>query len=268
MGAELDVDELANFGVDVVAHAGEISLRYFRTQLEVTNKAKKRSYDPVTQADREVETYIRGRITERFPAHAIVGEEYGNRAGSSTLSWLIDPIDGTRGFLCGTPMWGILLGLMEGERCLAGFARQPFVDETYAGCGGRGFVLERDGTRTPLATRDTRTPGEAIVCCTHPNMFRTEGERRAFAAVEAACRFSRYGTDCYGYCLLARGFVDLIVEADLEAYDIVPLIPIVEAAGGVVTDWKGNPAIRGGAVIAAATPALHEVALKLIAGAA
>ncbi|HEY7841014.1 MAG TPA: histidinol-phosphatase [Gammaproteobacteria bacterium] len=267
MAESAEMDDYLYFAIETMARAGDISLRYFRTELEVENKAKKRKYDPVTRADREVESYLRERIRERFPGHAIVGEEYGNTQGSSTLSWLIDPIDGTRGFLCGTPMWGILLGLMDGERCVAGFVRQPFLDETYAGCDGKGFVLEGGGTRLPLRTRSTRTVEDAIVCCTHPNMFRTGDERRTFAAVESACRFTRYGTDCYGYCLLARGFVDLVVEGDLEAYDIVPLIPIVEAAGGVVTDWKGNPAIRGGAVIAAANPALHEAALRMIAAA-
>jgi myo-inositol-1(or 4)-monophosphatase len=261
-------DELVEFALDVMAKAGDISLRHFRTQLDVTNKAKKRAYDPVTRADREVETYIRERIRERFPEHAIIGEEFGEERRGSKLSWLIDPIDGTRGFLCGTPMWGILLGLMEGERCVAGFVRQPFVGETYAACNGTGWVDERDGARIRLGTRATRSVEEAILCSTHPNMFRTDRERAVFAAVESSCLFSRYGTDCYGYCLLARGFIDLVVEADLEAYDVVPLIPIVEAAGGVVTDWQGNPAIRGGAVVAAANPELHEAALEVIAGAA
>jgi myo-inositol-1(or 4)-monophosphatase len=268
VGAELNADELADFAVDVMARAGDIALRYFRTDLEVENKAKKRDYDPVTLADREIEDFIRGRLRERFPGHAIIGEEYGNEGAGAALTWLIDPIDGTRGFLCGTPMWGILLGLMEGERCRAGFVRQPFVGETYVGCDGSGFVLEPGGKRVALGTRGTCRVNEAIVCCTHPNMFRTEAERRVFAAVESACRFSRFGTDCYGYCLLARGFVDLIVEADLEAYDIVPLIPIVEAAGGVVTAWNGGPAARGGAVIAAANADLHRAALAVIAGAA
>jgi len=261
-----DVKDYIDFAVEAMAKAGDISLRYFRTELEVENKAKKRKYDPVTRADREVETFLRDCIRQRFPEHAIVGEEYGSTQGSSTRSWLIDPIDGTRGFLCGTPMWGILLGLMDGDRCVAGFVRQPFVDETYAGGGGNGFVLENGGRRLPLRTRGTSAIADAIVCCTHPNMFRTDSEREAFARVEAACRFTRFGTDCYGYCLLARGFVDLVIESDLEAYDIVPIIPIVEAAGGVVTDWKGGPAIRGGAVIAAANPALHRAALELLQG--
>ena len=264
MNESMKMNDYVDFALEVMAKAGEISLKYFRTELEVENKAKKRKYDPVTRADREVETYLRERIRERFPGHAIIGEEYGSTQGSSSLSWLIDPIDGTRGFLCGTPMWGVLLGLMDGERCVAGFVRQPFVGETYAGCNGAGFVLDRHGARGRLGTRGTRSVQEAIVCCTHPNMFRTGTEREAFAAVEAACRFTRFGTDCYGYCLLARGHVDLVIESDLEAYDIVPLIPIVEAAGGVVSDWKGDPAIRGGAVIAAANPVLHRAALELL----
>lgn len=264
MIATAERDALIDFGVEALAEAGAIALRYFRTPLEVINKAKKRDYDPVTQADREVETCIRGRIRARFPDHAIIGEEFGTDAGSASRCWLIDPIDGTRGFISGTPMWGILLGLLEAERGLAGFVRQPFVQETYAACAGTGYMLDGAGRRTPLATRATRELDAAILCCTHPEMFRSEREQRAFAAVEQASRFSRYGTDCYGYCLLARGFVDLVVEADLEAYDVVPLIPIVEAAGGVITDWHGGPATRGGAIVAAATPELHAAAVRLL----
>ena len=227
MSASSNMNEYMDFAVDVMAKAGDISLKYFRTELEVENKAKKRKYDPVTRADREVEAFIRDRIRERFPGHAIVGEEYGNTAGSTTLSWLIDPIDGTRGFLCGTPMWGVLLGLMDADRCVAGFVRQPFVGETWAGSGGSGFVLERNGARTRLGTRDTRTVADAIVCCTHPNMFRNDAEREAFARMEESCRFTRFGTDCYGYCLLARGWVDLVDRRHGQQQPLQGRVPAV-----------------------------------------
>src|SRR5690606_12279565 len=237
---------------------------YFRTELEVINKAKKHSYDPVTLADREVEAFIRGRIRESWPDHGIVGEEFGEEEGrEGDLAWLIDPIDGTRGFVAGTPMWGLLLGLTAGGKPIAGFMRQPFLGETYVGSPLGGHLLTADGAIS-LATSRTQRLEDAILCCTHPNMFRSERDRAVFQAVESATRFSRLGTDCYGYGLLARGFVDLIVEGGLERYDILPLVPIVEAAGGVVTDWEGRAPLEGGNVVAAANAALHAAALEAI----
>lgn len=252
-----------DFAIDVIEQAGRIALQYFRTDLEVINKAKKRKYDPVTRADREIETYIRNRIRESYPDHALIGEEYGSEQGRGSMAWLIDPIDGTKGFLSGSPMWGILLGLVDGDDCILGLARQPFLGETYVGSLEGASVLSGAG-RTALATRDTERIADAVLCCTHPNMFLTEQSRQAFDRVAQACRFSRFGTDCYGYCLLARGFVDLVVEGDLEPYDIIPLIPIIEAAGGVVSDWKGGAALKGGTIVAAANRALHEQAIRLL----
>jgi myo-inositol-1(or 4)-monophosphatase len=259
-----NITAITDFGTEVMSQAGDIALRYFRTELEVINKAKKRKYDPVTLADREVETFLRTRIHETWPDHGIVGEEYGEEeARQGDRAWLIDPIDGTRGFVSGTPMWGLLLGLTEGGRPLAGFMRQPYLGETYVGSPLGGKLLTAGGS-VPLATSRTEDLKDAILCCTHPTMFRSEKDRAVFWEVEAATRFSRLGTDCYGYGLLARGFVDLIVEGDLERYDILPLVPIVEAAGGVVTDWEGNPPLSGGNVVAAANPKLHAAALEVI----
>ena len=262
-GTRDEISRYTAFGTEVLSQAGDIAGRHFRTELEVINKAKKRRYDPVTRADREVETFIRARIRETFPEHGIIGEEFGEESPTREMAWLIDPIDGTRGFLAGTPMWGILLGLTAGGETLAGFMCQPFLGEIYVGSPLGGTVLA-GGAATPLRVSRTEALSESILCCTHPNMFLSDADRDVFWAVEAATRFSRMGTDCYAYGLLARGFVDLVVEGGLEAYDIVPLVPIVEAAGGVVTDWDGKPPLHGGNVVAAATPRLHEAALKAI----
>lgn len=260
---DLNEKDLLTFAEDVMARAGEIALKYFRTELEVMDKAGGASFDPVTRADREVETYIRGRIRESYPDHAIIGEEYGAEQIDAANTWLIDPIDGTRGYVAGTPMWGILLGLISGDCCTAGFMRQPLLDETYIGSAAGAFILDAGGRR-PLHTRKTDKPREAILCCTHINMFQDGDQRECFDRVLRACRFSRFGTDCYGYALLARGLVDMIVEADLEPYDIVPLVPVVEAAGGVITDWQGKPPLGGGAVAASANVKLHEQLLALL----
>jgi myo-inositol-1(or 4)-monophosphatase len=256
--------DIAEFAVATAEEAGRIALRYFRTDLAVTNKAKKRVFDPVTQADREVEACIRARIMERYPGHRIVGEEFGAEGDTAAPAWLIDPIDGTRTFISGSPMWGVLLGFMDGAQPVAGLMHQPFVGETFVGVRGDGAWLVRGGQWQKLAVRRTDAVADATVVCTHPAMFRTVPELDTFRRVEAACRLSRYGTECYGYCLLAAGFVDIVIEADLEPYDIVPLIPVVEAAGGVVSNWRGAAAIAGGGVVACATRKLHEQVLKLL----
>lgn len=255
--------ELAAFAEDVILKAGDVALRYFRADLEMENKADNGSYDPVTRADREVEAYIRTRIHEQFPDHDIIGEEYGEERRSADNVWIIDPIDGTRGFVAGTPMWGMLLGLMTADRCEVGLMRQPLLDETYVGSEVGAFVIDGKGRR-PLHTRATSKAEEGILCCTHINMFKTDDQWERFRRVLSACRFSRFGTDCYAYGLLARGLVDMIVEADLETYDIVPLIPLVEAAGGVISDWHGGSALNGGAVVAAANAELHEQILEIL----
>ena len=263
MNKSLDPKEVAEFAVLTAEVAGRIALQYFRTDVEVTNKAKKRAFDPVTRADREVEACIRTRILARFPGHRIVGEEYGTEGDAAAPAWLIDPIDGTRTFISGSPMWGVLLGLIDGDHCVAGLMHQPFVGETFVGSGAGAFLV-RDGRWRKLAVRGTESLADATLACTHPGMFRTAPELAAFQRVESRCRLSRFGTECYGYCLLAAGFLDIVIEADLEPYDIVPLIPVVEAAGGVVSNWRGEPAIAGGRVVASATPALHEQVLQLL----
>lgn len=260
----LNAKELAEFAVATAVEAGRISLKYFRTDVAVTNKAQKRAFDPVTQADREVEACIRRRIQQRYPAHRIVGEEYGTEGAAAAPAWFIDPIDGTRTFISGSPMWGVLLGIMDGTQPVAGLMHQPFVGETFVGARGEGAWLVRDGNWRKISARGTGTLADATVACTHPGMFRTPPELDAFRRVESACRLSRYGTECYGYCLLAAGFVDIVVEADLEPYDIVPLIPVLEGAGSVVSNWRGEPAIAGGGVVAAATPALHAQVLEVL----
>jgi myo-inositol-1(or 4)-monophosphatase len=243
--------------------AGPIALRHFRQPLEVADKSGGLAFDPVTSADREIEAFVRAELGRRFPDHGIVGEEGGTTAGTSRLRWLLDPIDGTRAFLSGMPAWGILLGLAEGDRPLAGVMHQPYLRETFLGTADGGW-LRRDGATTPLRTRRRAGLADAILYCTDPAMFGSGREREAFARVGAACRMTRYGGDCYAYCLLALGQIDLVIEGGLAPYDIVPLIPIVEGAGGIVTGWDGGPAHKGGLVVAAANPTLHQRALALL----
>ena len=246
---------------ELVEQAGEIPLKYFRSDLEVTDKRLKgMSFDPVTRADRETEAFIRERIAAEYPGHSIVGEEYGTKQGSDPFTWLIDPIDGTRGFISGTPMWGVLVGLKQGDECVAGAMRQPYTGETWIGDGRESYFI-RGRERSRIRVRDQAGLADAIVCCTHPAMYPTDEARERFMGVVARCRFSRYGTECLGYGMLVNGYVDLVIEGGLSAYDIMPLIPVVEGAGGIITDWQGNAALNGGLIVAASGKRLHEEVL-------
>ena len=254
---------LLDCAVELGEAAGPIALRYFRTPLDVHNKLAEGGFDPVTRADREVEAFIRDAIAQRFPDHAILGEEHGRRPGAAAWEWVIDPIDGTRSFISGSPAWGILIGLMHEQRPLAGVVHVPYLRETFVG-GPDGAWMHREGERRRLETRPTATLGEAILYCTHPATFTEAGDGKAFGRVAARCRMLRYGGDCYSYCMLALGQLDLIIEGSLQPYDVIPIIPIVTAAGGVISDARGNPAQHGGVIVAAATAALHEQALALM----
>ena len=248
----------------IVEAAGAHALRYFRQPLAVENKLGA-GFDPVTIADREVEALIRARLLALWPESPIEGEESGLTSGSGPWSWIVDPIDGTRAFISGMPAWGVLLGLRHEGRPVGGIAHQPFTGETFlGGSSGGSAVYRRAGVETPLATSGRTALAEAVLYCTHPDIFTTDATRAGFARVARAVRMQRYGGDCYAYCLLAMGHVDLVIESSLQPYDILPLAPIIAAAGGVVTDLAGEPPLHGGTVIAAATPELHAAALTLM----
>jgi myo-inositol-1(or 4)-monophosphatase len=264
--AAVPADEISGmlaFAVELAEAAAPLALRYFRAPLDVQNKLAGGGFDPVTRADREVETFIRDAISQRFPSHGIIGEEHGQAAGTDVWEWIIDPIDGTRSFISGSPAWGTLIGILHDQRPVAGVVHVPFTHETFAGSAA-GAWMERDGERTALRTRPTRTLAEAIICCTHPATFTDNDDRRAFHRVADRCRLLRYGGDCYSYCLLALGQVDLIIEGSLQPYDIVPIMPIIAAAGGVASDARGETAQNGGVIVTAANPTLHAQALALM----
>lgn len=260
-----DVGAALAFAEELLQEAGRIALGHFRQPLDVANKLADGRFDPVTIADREVESFLVERIRARFPDHGIVGEEHGALDGDSRYSWIIDPIDGTRAFISGVPAWGILLGLRDAGRCVGGLVHQPYLEETFSGSAAGGWWLRR-GERRRLQTRATARLADAILYCTHPSIFPDAEQLAAFEHVAARCRLMRYGGDCYSYCLLALGHIDLVIEGGLQAYDIQPLIPIIEAAGGVVTGRHGEDASNGGFVVAAASRALHAEALERLAG--
>ncbi len=219
-------------------------------------------FDPVTEADRESERAMRAILAERRPDDAIIGEEFGSAPGTTGLTWVLDPIDGTRAFISGAPSWGTLIGLADAGGPVYGIVDQPFTGERFEGGLGRARVLSRDGER-PLSVRRGVPLQQATLLTTFPEVG-TVDERAAFQRVAAEVRLTRYGLDCYGYALLALGQVDLVIEAGLQAYDVAAPIAVVRAAGGIVTDWRGGPAHEGGQIVAAATPELHAAALKFL----
>ncbi len=248
----------------LLMEAGRVALRWFRSGVDVEDKGSAGRYDPVTAADRATEAYLRGELLARFPRTEVVGEEGGRSGTEGGPRWWVDPIDGTRSFVTGQPLWGVLLGLVDGEVPVAGWCRMPYLEETFGAVGGRGWA-ELRGHRRPLAAAPTAGLEDASLYATHPGMFPPGPAGEAFSRLASRVRLTRFGGDCYAYCLLALGHVDLVLEAGLQPYDILPLVPVVEAAGGVVTDWTGAPPLTGGYVVAAANPALHAAALAALA---
>lgn len=240
--------------VETLAH-------FRRTDLTADNKDMA-SFDPVTVADRASEAAMRAVLADRRPDDGILGEEEAARPGSTGLTWVIDPIDGTRGYISGAPTWGVLIALCDATGPVYGIIDQPYIGERFEGGFGRARVVGPQG-EAPLAVRRARALSEATLFTTFPEVG-TVAERAGFEAVRDQVRLVRYGCDCYAYALLAAGQIDLVIEAGLMSYDIAAPIAVVEAAGGVLTDWQGRPVHEGGRALAAATPELHAAAMELL----
>ncbi|WP_174802137.1 histidinol-phosphatase [Martelella limonii] len=239
------------------------TLPRFRAGVGVDNKLD-RGFDPVTEADRAAERAIRALISDVYPEHGILGEEEGAEGLEREHVWVIDPIDGTRAFISGVPVWGTLIGLYRNGRSVMGLMDQPFTGERYFADGVRSHYTGPGGARE-LRTRACKVLEEAVLFTTSPRII-APALQSHYDRLEDRVRLARYGTDCYAYCLLAGGHVDLVVETGLKPYDIGALIAIVEQAGGVFTTWKGERPEDGGDIVAAATPELHQAALALLNG--
>ncbi len=254
--------------------SAEAIMPFFRTALAADDKAHGGAFDPVTEADRAAELAMRRLIETTFPGHGVYGEEFGALREDAEYVWVLDPIDGTKSFICGLPMWGTLIGLTHSKRPCYGLMSQPFTRERFFGDGAaaywrgpaRGAAGDKGDMETRrLSTRPCPRLAQATLMTTSPLLI-DPALRENFHRVEREARLSRYGGDCYAYCALAAGHVDLVIETNLQPYDIVALIPIIEGAGGVVTNWSGGDAAAGGAIVAAGDPALHDAALKLLDG--
>jgi myo-inositol-1(or 4)-monophosphatase len=254
--------DFAAFVDQLATVSGETIRPFFRTHLGVDDKGPAGRFDPVTAADRAAEGAMRALITKHFPAHGVIGEEFGNERTDAEYVWVLDPIDGTKSFITGMPAWGTLIALMRMGEPVYGMMHQPFTRERFTGDGTaahyRGPVGDRD-----LHVRGCAALADAILLTTSPLLMNPQ-DRAAFGRVEEKARLSRYGGDCYAYCMLASGHADLVIETELKPYDIIPLIPIITGAGGIVTTWEGGPAANGGRVIAAGDARLHKAAMELL----
>ncbi|WOH82766.1 histidinol-phosphatase [Bradyrhizobium sp. BEA-2-5] len=242
--------------------SGETILPFFRTSLSIDDKSKTKDFDPVTEADRAAEAVMRRLIRANFPQHGIVGEEFGNEQDNADYVWVLDPIDGTKSFIGGFPIWGTLIALLHKGAPVYGMMHQPFIGERFSGDNGSAHYSGPSGERR-LSVRRCASVKEATVFTTSPLLMNPD-DRAIFGRIEQGARLSRYGGDCYSYCMLAAGHVDLVIETELKPYDIAALIPIVTGAGGVVTTWEGKPAQGGGRIIAAGDARVHEEAMKLL----
>ncbi len=258
----MTVIDFAAFIEKLATVSGETILPFFRTSLGVDNKKAGREFDPVTEADRGAEAAMRRLISTNFPQHGIIGEEFGSERPDAEYVWVLDPIDGTKAFIGGFPVWGTLIALMHHGQPAFGMMHQPFIGERFTGDNGAARYRGPAGERK-LNVRRCASLSEATLYTTTPLMF-GEAERALFSSIEEKVRLSRYGGDCYAYCMLAAGHVDLVIEAGLKSYDIAALVPIVRGAGGIVTTWDGKPAHQGGDIIAAGDPRVHEAAMKLL----
>jgi myo-inositol-1(or 4)-monophosphatase len=256
--------DFSSFVNELATLSGQAILPFFRSSIAAEDKSRGGVFDPVTEADRAGEAAMRQLIKRSFPTHGIIGEEFGAEQEDADYVWVLDPIDGTRAFIAGLPTWGTLIGLSRAGQPVFGMMHQPFTRERFFGDGGSASFRGPGGERR-LRTRRCASLGDAIISTTSPKLFSGD-ELRAYDRVESVARLARYGCDCYAYCMLAAGHIDLVVESGLKPYDIVALIPIIEGAGGVVTAWDGGSAASGGSIVASGDRRVHAAALELLGG--
>lgn len=253
------------FARDVASRARRETVARFNQSMLVENKSDEVSFDPVTEADRAAEQAMRSLIAERFPDHGITGEEFLDRVGAGRHEWSLDPIDGTRSFICGLPNWTTLIALLEDGEPVLGLVDAPILDETYVGSGSEAW-LTRGGSHVAIRTSQCCALSEARLSTTDPFLFDDDGHAsRAFDRLRRAARVTRYGHDGYAYARLAAGTIDLVVESGLKPHDYNALGPLVRASGGQLGNWSGGADLAGGAIVAAASRDLYDAAVELLA---
>jgi myo-inositol-1(or 4)-monophosphatase len=252
---------LANRLADV---GGAVIRPYFRQRIDVVHKPGVHAFDPVTEADKGAERAMRELLARERPQDSILGEEFGEQMGSSGWRWVLDPVDGTRAFISGRHEWGSLIALEKDGVPLLGMIDQPVLGERFIGFGGSASLVQA-GERSRLRTRACQRVEDAVLCATDPSAYFDGRQQSAFRRVTDRARMTRYGGDCYLFAALALGFVDLIIEANFQHWDVAPLIPLVEGAGGIITDWSGGSALPGKTILAAGDARVHDAAMRLLA---
>ena len=254
--------ELEAFAVELSHEAARTALPFFRGEFAQENKAGPGAFDPVTEADRAAEAAIRRLIAARYPHHGVIGEEYGEDRPDAEHVWVLDPIDGTRAFIAGLPLWTTLIALRHGEQPVIGAIGQPYLDEIFLG-GPSGARLLRNGDETPLRTRACPALSDALIATTDPDIF-VGADREAWTRLRASARLARLGCDAYAYAMVAAGRIDLVAETELKVWDWSALKPVIEAAGGKVTGWTGQAPDRDGRILAVGDAALTNQALAVL----
>ena len=261
------LDEFDAFLIELNRAAAGVILPLFRGDHGLSNKFQV-GFDPVTEADQGAERAIRARIAERYPHHGVIGEEYGEDRPDAEWVWVLDPIDGTRAFIAGLPLWTTLIGLRHEGRPVLGSIGQSFLGELYIGHAGGSRLMSR-GTSRPLKVRACPKLADALIATTDPEGCFSDAERGAWTQVRTAARLARLGCDAYAYAMVAAGTMDLVVEAGLKNWDIEAAIPVIAGAGGLTTDWRGEPVGQmGGQVAIAGDRACLEAALVALRTAA
>ena len=251
--------EFETFAVDLARAAAAVTLPLFRTDCGEEDKGVPGAFDPVTEADRGAEAAIRALIAERYPDHGVIGEEYGEDRPDAEHVWILDPVDGTRAFVAGLPLWTTLIALRTAGKPTVGVISQPYVGELFLG-GPSGAVMMARGKTTPIRTRECAALTDAVIATTDPDIF-TGAELGAWTQVRAAARLARLGCDAYAYAMLASGRIDLVAETSLKLWDWSALTPVIEAAGGEITDWRGEAPSGNGQILAVGDARLRDQAL-------
>jgi myo-inositol-1(or 4)-monophosphatase len=258
-----ELTDLTSFAIALAEAAGHAILPHFRANAPIDVKAAE-NWDPVTEGDRAGERAIRELIERHYPAHGIIGEEYGTKAGTSGLTWILDPVDGTRAFVIGLPTWATLIALYADGKPVLGVMSQPFVGDLFYGNREGAWHAHR-GTRSAIRVAPNRRLSESMAGTTSPHLYKGK-DAAAFERLRGAAKHVRYGLDSYSFSLLAAGHLDIAMDPILQIYDIAALIPIMEGAGGVVSSWTDNDPSQGGNVIAASSRQLLDEALSVMRG--
>ena len=258
-----EIAELTAFATTLAQISGEAIMPHFRQPLSVDNKLAE-GWDPVTEGDRAAERIIRQHIEKKYPAHGIIGEEFGTKQGTSSYTWVLDPIDGTRAFVIGMPSWGTLIGLYKDGKPFLGFMHQPVVGDLFYG-SAEGSYLRHGGVTRQIKCASPKPLSQALAGTTSPHLYDSNS---GFDALRQNIKMMRYGFDCYSFALLASGGLDIAMDPNLQIYDIAALIPIMQGAGAVVGSWTDNDPTKGGNVLAASCQSLFDEAKVLLNGGA